>query len=213
MSKERIVKHKIFIVDIEKEQDFIDSYIEKGYKLKYVNNNTFKYIFEKCDDEFIPKIRIDYRTFKKKDEYTEYISMYEDAGWKQIKGSKNSGIHYFEQITPDTTDDLFSDKQSYSELYKRMFAYSISCLSFYAIMIFILHNQFNTTIFTNPKNLFFTPGLWDATGIKFAAGFMFELPFVILRNGAPFLLFLSSILFIACAFKCKKKEKEYNTML
>lgn len=213
MSKERIVIHKIFIVDIEKEEHFIDSYRKKGYKLQYVNNNTFKYIFTKCQDAFIPKVRIDYRTFSKKEEYNDYLTMYEDAGWKHIRGSKNSGVHYFEQMTPNTTEELFSDKQSYAELYKRLFGYSISGLSLCVIMLCILQTQFNTTLFTNPKKLFFTPGLWDLNGSKFACAFLFELPFVIFRNIWPFLIIIALILFIVCAIKCKKKQKQYQASL
>ncbi len=216
MNKERIVKHKIFFVDIDKEQQFIDSYREKGYKLEYINNNICKYIFTKSKDTFIPKVRIDYRTFKKTDEYEDYLTMFEDAGWKHIRGRISGRIHYFEQITPDTTEDLFSDKHSHAELYKKLFTYYISSLTFFMLMFCTLAKSFHTTINTlivNPKSLFFTPGLWDKYDLHFVFAFLFELPFVILRNGYPFLLIASIILSAICAYKCKKKEKAYRNSL
>ena len=60
-----------------------------------------------------------------------------------------------------------------------------------------------------PKELFLTPGLWDSSGIRFVIGFIFELPFVIWRNGFPFLALICLISFIVCAIKAKIKENKY----
>ena len=84
----------------------------------------FKYTFLKCGEAFIPKVRIDYRTISKRDEYENYIALYEDAGWKLISGDYHSGRHYFEQMSLNIDDEIFSDSESYSELYKRLFAYA-----------------------------------------------------------------------------------------
>ena len=209
MSKERIVKRKLFVVDVEKEQSFLDSYREKGYKLTDIGLYTNNFYFEKCDDEFIPHVRIDYRNFGKKEDYKEYITLFEDAGWKHIKGTYSSGVHYFEQTDANTTEELFSDKQSYAELYKRLFVYSLlNIVCWICIFVFTL-KAYDVKMLLKPKELFLTPGLWDSSGIRFVIGFIFELPFVIWRNGFPFLALICLISFIVCAIKAKIKENIY----
>ncbi len=210
MKKERIVKHKFFIIDIEKEQKFLDSYREKGYKLESVNNNTFRYVFRKCKEDFIPKVRIDYREFKKSDEYQEYLTMFEDAGWKHIRGSRYSGAQYFEQMNPETSDVLFSDSQSYAGLYKRLYNYAITWTLFSVIFFSISKPVEHIKDFVHPKELFFTPGLWEAKGLRFVAGFLLELPFVFLRNGIFVFWIIMIAVFLSCAIKAKKKEKELS---
>jgi len=39
--------------------------------------------------------KIDYRIFKDKKEFDNYIALFEDAGWKHVYGTKNSGNQYF----------------------------------------------------------------------------------------------------------------------
>ncbi len=212
MDKDMIVKHKFFIVDIEKEQKFIDSYREKGYELAYVNKSAFKYVFRKSSNPFIPRVRIDYRTFEREDDYQDYITLYEDAGWKHISGSRTSYIHYFQQMHTNTTDELFSDKQSYAELYKRLFTFSMFNISIILVFIFATTKAYNPLRWLHPKELFLTPGLWELSGFRFVRAFLFELPFVFFRNGWPFLFFIALIIFIVCAVKAKKKEKKYRSI-
>ena len=88
MDKDMIVKHKFFIVDIEKEQKFIDSYREKGYELAYVNKSAFKYVFRKSSNPFIPRVRIDYRTFEREDDYQDYIAMTDSGNATSAKGRR-----------------------------------------------------------------------------------------------------------------------------
>ncbi|MBR6404357.1 MAG: DUF2812 domain-containing protein [Eubacterium sp.] len=210
MEKETIVKHRIFIIDIEKEQQFMDSYREKGYKLAYLNNESFSFIFKKSKDTFIPRVRIDYRMFSKNDEYQDYLSLFEDAGWKHIKGTKNSGIQYFEQMNDDTNDELFSDKHSHAELYKRLFIYAITWLAIFLCLFFVCLPHYDLTSFLHPKDLFLTPGLWNLNGPRFVFAFLFELPFVLLRNGVPFLWLILIITFAICAINAKRKELSYK---
>lgn len=213
MEQDRRIKHKIFFVDIEKIQRFIDDYREKGYKLEKVETNWFKYTFVKCRDTFIPKVQIDYRTFSKKDEYENYVAMYEDAGWKLISGDFYSGTHFFEQINENTSEDIFSDKESYSKLYGRLFKYALFVFLICIIWFFTLIKVYDFSMLTHPKDLFLTPGLWEATGIRFLAGFIFELPFVIWRNGAFIIWMAFLIISLTCVIKSKMKEIKYSANL
>lgn len=44
------------------------------------------------------------------------------------------------------------------------------------------------TVFTDPKALYYTPGLWEKTGAAFWTAFLFETPFA-LGRGFAWLLF------------------------
>ena len=206
MEKETIVKHKFFITDIDKVQQFIDSYREKGYKLAYVNGDSFSFIFKKCHDDFNPNVRIDYRSFKKRDDFQEYLALFEDAGWKHLSGSFSSGIQYFEQMSEDSDDEIFSDKQSHAELYRRLFAFAITFLGLFLVYLFVFGPRYDLSLYLHPKDMFLTPGLWEMNGTRFVFAFLFELPFVILRNGFPFIWLICVILFSICAIKVKRKE-------
>ena len=209
MKKDIITRHRLFVTDIEKEQAFIDSYREKGYKLVGLSPFTCKYVFKKCDDAFIPHVRIDYRIFNKIEEYQDYVTFFGDAGWKHIGGSKSSGVQYFEQTNADITEELFSDKQSYAELYRRIYRFSMYNLVIWVCLFVATINSYDIRLLLRPKELFLTPGLWDSSGIKFVFGFLFELPFVIWRNGGPFIALIFLIVFIVCAIKAKIKENKY----
>ena len=207
MEQNIIIRHRIFLVNLEKEQKFIDGYREKGYKLVKAEPGWFKYTFLKCGEAFIPKVRIDYRTISKRDEYENYIALYEDAGWKLISGDYHSGRHYFEQMSPNIEDEIFSDSESYSELYKRLFVYALFCFLISILCFFPLIKLYDFRMLTHPRDLFLTPGLWESSGFKFIAGFLFELPFVLWRNGAPIIWTVFFAASLICMIKSKMKEK------
>ncbi|MFD3136104.1 DUF2812 domain-containing protein, partial [Streptococcus agalactiae] len=47
-----------------------------------------------------------------KDDYANYITLFEDSGWKHISGSRWGGLHYFQKIKPETSSEIFSDQES-----------------------------------------------------------------------------------------------------
>lgn len=62
-------------------------------------------------------IRIDFRDFKSEIDFTDYCTLFED---RHIAGTKSSGTQYFFKVNDDNNEDIFSDKLSCAEKYKRL---------------------------------------------------------------------------------------------
>ncbi|WP_223068697.1 DUF2812 domain-containing protein [Paenibacillus caui] len=68
--------------------------------------------------------KIDYRTFNKNDDFQEYRSIFEDAGWTLLAQSKGYSKHIFYTDLQTANRNIFSDTESYKEREKqRMSAY------------------------------------------------------------------------------------------
>lgn len=202
-------KFKCFI-DFDKEEKWLHEMAKEGYELEKV---CFGYKF--CCA--LPKdstIRIDYRTFKKQEDFIDYCNLFGDSGWEHIAGSRKSGAQYFKKVDENSQGDIFSDAISKAGKYKRL---SDMCgkLTFLYLMLFVsvfYGGSFNVNSILNPKLLYFTPGLWERTGAAFWGGFLFETPFVVLR-GFVFVIPLSVILYVYLLFKARllyNKQKKNN---
>ncbi len=118
-------KYKYFI-NIEKEEKWINSQIEKGYRLEKVSffsGYTFRTVSE--DDAVgngIGTVKIDFRHFKNEDEKNEYLTFFEDCGWRKIisLSGMTGEVFYFEKVKAEASDDIFSDNESRAERYKRV---------------------------------------------------------------------------------------------
>ena len=109
-----MIKHKFFLVNLPKEEEWVNQYVAKGYRLKKFNG-LGRYEFEMVDKEdACYLIRIDYRKFNKREEYDDYVMLFEDSGWKHIYGDKDSGKQYFERAKADASEEIFSDSLSSS---------------------------------------------------------------------------------------------------
>lgn len=188
-------------IDYSKEEKWLNEMAKKGYKF---TNVDFVYYFRKAEPEDAI-IRIDYRTFKKREDYINYCTLFEDSGWKHIVGTQWSGTQYFKKINDDTEDDIFSDSASKAGKYKRV---SNMWLSMSVPFIpLLISNFYNGTIdinkILNPKLLYFTPGLWEKTGTNFWFAFLFETPFALLRGYSWVILLLVVILYVIFALKVK----------
>jgi len=110
--------------------------------------------------------------------------LFEDSGWQHIAGTKNSGNQYFKRIDENSHDDIFSDAASRAGRYKRLSDVLLS--GFIALLplfvIAVTSGHFNLDGFLNPKNFYYTPGLWDMSGFDFWRRFLFETPFALLRG-------------------------------
>jgi len=62
-----------------------------GYQLE---RKGFGYKFRETEPEET-MIKIDYRLFKKKEDFIDYLTLFEDSGWQHIAGRKSSGTQYF----------------------------------------------------------------------------------------------------------------------
>jgi hypothetical protein len=195
--------HKFrFFIDFEKEEQWLEQMASDGYHLQ---NTFFGYQFRRGEAE-TATIKIDFRKFRKKEDFIDYCTMFEDSGWKHLAGSKNSGIQYFKRIDESAGADIFSDNTSKASRYKRYSDMSFEmAISFVPLfVIFYLSDVLNFDAFVNPKELYYTPGLWEKTGTSFWFSFLVETPFALLRGFAWMLIPLTIILYFL--FGCKSKQ-------
>lgn len=172
-------KFKIFW-DFDAEERYLNKMAAQGHILK--NYSVFGvYHFMDGQPQQL-NYKIDYRTFKSKREFQDYLALFDDAGWMHVCGTKWNGSQYFLPIHEQAGSDIFSDHASATARYKTL--YNLCLANFSVFMIYLA-----VVLITLSGNLselgFLTPGLWERTGAAFWSAFFFELPFVILRVGFP----------------------------
>ncbi len=180
-----------FFSDFEKEEQFLNDMAKKGYRLERYNSFGV-YTFRQAKPQAL-NYRIDYRTFSRKAQFEEYLTLFQDAGWEHVCGTRHSGSQYF-LPNPDKaqTDDIFSDRESKSERYKRFASQCFSSLTLMIVYFFILSPKYWS--FFDVRSWYFSDGLWEMSGPMFWKAFLFETPFVILRIiPLIILLFLATV--------------------
>lgn len=190
-----MIQYKCFF-DFAKEEQWLSEMAENGFAVTNVNC-CGKYTFQKI----VPQkydYRIDYRVFKNLRDFQDYCTLFEDSGWMHLCGTKNSGSQYFVQIGANALSDIFSDSASKAGRYKR---FSDMWLSLFCCFIPIFTALFTTNVikmsaFTNPKALYYTPGLWNRKGIDFWRAFLFETPFAIGRGFMWLIVLLALLLYL-----------------
>ncbi|MBU3144084.1 DUF2812 domain-containing protein [Clostridium sp. CF012] len=202
-----MIKFKFFI-NYDKEEKWLNEMAKKGYELEYM---YFGYKFRSIKPENAT-VRIDYRVFKKKEDFIEYCFLFEDSGWKHIAGSKKSGNQYFKKNDENSQEDIFSDGISRAGKYKRLSDMLMlpSVTSLVLSAIYITGGQLNVKSLLNPKLLYLTPGLWERTGLAFWSDFLLETPFVFIRGSIwliPLILILSVCLLIKSRILYSKEKK------
>jgi hypothetical protein len=194
-----------FFIDCDKDEKWLSEMLKKGYKLESV---SFGYKFHSIKQEN-SKIRIDYRTFKKKEDFIDYCSMFSYSGWKHLAGSTWwSEAQYFKSNGENNEEDIFSDSLSKADKYKRLSNMRMGQAACFFILSlsYISGGNINVESILNPKLLYFTPGLWERAGVAFWAGFLFETPFVIMRN----FVFIMPLVMIICIALLIKSIILYN---
>lgn len=189
-------KFKIF-VEFEKEEKYLNDMAKKGYRLKKYSAFGFYHFIE--DEPRDLNYHVDYRRFNKKVEFENYKSMFEDAGWQHVYGTRYSYNQYFLPKEGNKDDHIFSTIESKAERYERAFNAFIvvSIMSFLYFFISFKLDYFSTFGFL-------TPGLWDMEGIDFWKAFLFELPFMLIRTVPLLLLSFLSIIYGVWAYKSRK---------
>ncbi|SDD57694.1 Protein of unknown function [Terribacillus halophilus] len=177
--------------DIEKQEQWLNKQLHKGYRCTHISGLGI-YTFEETDKRYV--MRMDYQDYLSKQKFKDYKGLYEDFGWVYIAGSRLGG-HYW-QKEDDNQNEIFSDRQSRSNYYKRLMNYSAG---FGLMLLFISYLIFNDS------GLYLADGLWSMEGTLFWKAFLFETPFVLLRS-IPFLM----AVFFGCSFY--KAFRKYSTL-
>ncbi|MFD1206739.1 DUF2812 domain-containing protein [Sporosarcina contaminans] len=191
-----------FFMDFEKEENWLEQMASSGYHLE---STSLGYKFQRREPE-LATIKIDFRKFKNKEDFIDYCTMFEDSGWKHISGSKGSGMQYFKKINGSGEDEIFSDNHSKAARYKRFADKSFElALSFLPLLlVFYLSDIMNFNAFTNPKELYFTPGLWDKSGTSFWFSFLFETPFALMRGFAWSIIPITVMFYLFFGYQSNK---------
>ncbi|MFC2950006.1 DUF2812 domain-containing protein [Virgibacillus sediminis] len=161
-------RFKVFF-NIEKEEQWLNEQLQKGYRCTKVSGLGI-YTFEKTDKRYV--MRLDYQDYLSRQKFKEYKGIYQDFGWNYIKGAWLSGIRYW-QKEDDNQNEIFSDRQSKGNYYKRLMGYS-----FWLGMLCLF---FSYSIYKD-SGLYLTEGLWSMKGSLFWKALLFETPFVLLRS-------------------------------
>ncbi|QBP40990.1 DUF2812 domain-containing protein [Paenisporosarcina antarctica] len=159
-------RFKVFF-NIEKEEQWLIEQLQKGYRCANISKLGI-YTFEKTDKRYV--MRLDYQDYLPKQKYVEYKGTYEDFGWNYIKGSWLSGIRYW-QKEDDDQNEIFSDRQSKSNYYKRLMEYSFWLGTLCLTYSFMLYSDSGL----------YHEDLWSMKGLLFWKAFLFESPFVLLK--------------------------------
>ncbi len=124
-----------------------------------------------------------YLDFEKEE---KWLNQMLKQGWEHVSGSKYSGTQYFKRVNENGDTDIFSDTSSKAARYKRLSnMWLTTAISYFPIFIaLILTKAINITAFLNPRELYYTPGLWERTGVYFWKAFLFETPFAVMRGGS-----------------------------
>lgn len=190
-------KFKLFI-DMKKEEQYLKEMAEKGWGLvKYSAYN--RYTFEKIHPESL-SYRIDYQMFKKKGDYTDYLTLFEDSGWKHISGSQSSGFHFFLPVNDTNQDlDIFSDSQSSRARYKRLYNQATIWLALMVVYFILLQPSFE-----NISSWYLAPTIWEYSGLQLVGMIVMQTFFVLIQL-FPMLFFMASaIIYALIGTKAKK---------
>lgn len=194
-------KFKIF-VDMDEEEKYLNTMAKNGYILKKYNSAGF-YTFEKSAPRDL-HYKIDYRVFKNKSDFEQYKTLFEDAGWIHVFGTKYSGGQYFLPGSDNAgSPEIFSDAESKAARYKRFLNQCSLVLAFTLIYFSASLVSYNY----NLKMVYLTPGLWEKTGADFWTAFLFETPFALLRV-SPFII--SVFLTVIYGYWAAKARKLYK---
>lgn len=196
-------QYRIF-ADLEKEEQYLNEMASKGYIFKKCVGFVV-YHFEKTEPIEL-NYMIDYRIFSKKCDFESYVSLFEDAGYKHVFGTRNTGGQYF-LPKGEEQGEIFSDRESKAKRHIRL------SRSFFASVVVTISYTLGVMVtykFKISNTLFLTPGLWEREGAEFWRAFLFELPFVILRV-MPILLMVALCGFFA--FWSIRAKKAYNKVI
>ncbi|MGT2929916.1 DUF2812 domain-containing protein [Streptococcus dentasini] len=89
-------KYRVFFYNLKQEEEWINAIQKGGYRLTAVNPLLFRYTFEKLHEEdFVKPVRLDFRSKMTSEDFQEYLTLFNDSGWKFIYGDKWAGKNIF----------------------------------------------------------------------------------------------------------------------
>lgn len=174
----------------EKEAAWLHDMSKEGWHLTEVG--FFKYMFQK-GSPFDYTYRFDFKVLKKED-MENYISIFEDAGWKYIDST--GSWHYFKtEGKRDVEPELYNDNRSKMEKYKRLLFFL--GIIFLPIMGWGLPNLYMRMIDMEPDSI-----------LNNAIAFNIYLPFVVLLTIVEIVAVYGIVRIIIIINRLKKEIRE-----
>ncbi|WP_225421807.1 DUF2812 domain-containing protein [Levilactobacillus fujinensis] len=191
-------KFKLFL-DLNTEEDWINGVQAGGHRLTGVNPFLHRYTFQRLAsaEDFNPYTRLDFRDRGlSRQHYQDYQQLFNDSGWRLVTGSRHGGIQYFQQMSPASGHDIFSDDRSKQRSRNRdsRCAY-VNGAFFLSYFYFFMHSSSINLL--DPRSWYLTEGLWHMQGEWFWKAFAFETPFVLLRMIPAFLFLILGIYYFS----------------
>jgi hypothetical protein len=182
-------------VDFEKEELWLNRMADEGQLLRKVG---MLYSFRPIEPG-TATVRVDFRPQMSHEDFEDYRTLFSDAGWTHLAGSRSSGPQYFATFSGDPVADIFSENASRTHRYRHAITMSAALLLPLVVVIIALASAGNVTAESlfSPRDWYLTQGLWQMSGWDFTRAFLFETPFVVLRICLPLLLAASSIALLA----------------
>lgn len=201
-----------FFTNFDKEEKWLHLMARQGWR--FINKTSFGYKFNPSEPEDAT-IKMDFRTFKKQEDFQDYLALFEDSGWEHVAGTKSSGYQYFRKIGNNGSEDIFSDADSKAVRYKRISEmWAALVVAFVPILIALVSTDaIDPGVLLHPEALYYTPGLWDMNGAAFWRAFLFETPFALFRGVSWLVLLVMIILYLYFAVKAYRQYKKTNAEL
>jgi hypothetical protein len=192
MKGESQMKEFKLFFNIVEEEKWLNNQLQKGYFCSNISGLDV-YTFKNTNEEYV--IRLDYQNYLSAEKFEEYKTIYEDFGWKHIKGSRFGSIQYWQKLD-DGHNEIFSDRESNIYYFKRLMNYSLSLTVMFLIYSFTIYKDLS---------LYETKGLWDMEGTLFWKAFLFETPFVIIK-------LIPLIVLVCSGFSYLKAYRQYSML-
>jgi len=175
---------KLF-VDFDKEEDWLNHMAAEGHLVRKAGP---LYSFTPIAPGSAV-VRIDYRPSMSAADFDDYKSLFSDAGWQHLSGSRTSGNQYFASTGGRGNDEIFSEAGSKAQRYRRALGVNASLtISFLVVLILVWSGSDMFDNLFSPSQWYLTPGLWEKQGWRFLGSFLFETPFVATRLAIPIVL-------------------------
>jgi len=101
------------------ESMFREGWALSGYGSEEWDDHTYRFEAANPEEAHSRKYRIDYRLLKRKEDFEDYRSLFEDAGWQNLAKSARYAKHIFWTDREDAASDIFSEDDSYKQREKR----------------------------------------------------------------------------------------------
>ena len=174
-----------FFRNFDKEEAWLNRMAAEGWLLTKAG---LRYRFESAMPG-AAVVRVDYQPQMPQSDFDDYVSLFQDSGWRHLHGSRLGGPQYFASTgtgpdaEADSGSEIFSDDDSKAQRYRRsLLAHGGVLLMF---LVFSLSLWPLDLLSVPPREWYLTEGLWDMQGLEFLGAFLFETIFVIFRVGIP----------------------------